>query len=169
MLLTRRQLTPTVSVHGDNGVRVRKATINDLVTLVDFTSQEADEAEGSAKDLKRLEKGVKAALEDSSIATYWILIDELGNPIGSISALKEWSDWHAGYYWWIQSMYIVPEQRGQGHMSNLLNAVEKEMKDQNGLELRLYVHQHNERAIRAYEKVSFEKSPYKIMFRKNEH
>ena len=148
---------------------VRKATIADLMTLVEFTSQEAEEAEeaeGSAKDLMILENGVKAALEDNSVAMYWVLIDELNVPIGSVSALKEWSDWNAGYYWWIQSMYIVPEQRGQGHMSKLLDAVEKEMKNQNGLELRLYVHQHNDKAIRAYEKASFEKSPYKIMVRK---
>ena len=46
---------------------------------------------------------------------------------------------------------------------------EKEMEIQNGLELRLYVHQQNEKAIRAYEKTGFEKSPYQIMVRKNEH
>ena len=37
------------------------------------------------------------------------------------------------------------------------------MKKQNGLELRLYVHKDNERAIAAYQKASFEKSPYEIM------
>ena len=130
-------------------MRVRKASINDLATLVAFTSREAEDAEGSIKDLGRLEQGVKAALEDDSIAMYWVLVDESENPIGSISALTEWSDWHAGYYWWIQSMYIVPAQRGQGHMSKLLGAVEQEMKSRNGLELRLYVHRDNEKAIRA--------------------
>ena len=149
-------------------MRVRKARIDDLAILVEFTSQEAEEAEGRSKDLDRLEKGVKAALENHSIAMYWVLVDELEKPIGSISALREWSDWNAGYYWWIQSMYITPEQRGQGHISKLLNAVDKEMESQDGLELRLYVHQHNEKAIRAYEKAGFEKSPYKIMVRKND-
>lgn len=149
-------------------MKVRKATIEDLSTLVDFTSEEAKEADGNIKDLKRLAKGVKAALEDHSIAMYWILVDQESKPVGSISALKEWSDWNAGYYWWIQSIYIVPEQRGQGHITALLNTVEKEMKKQNGLELRLYVHQDNNRAIRAYEKEGFEKSPYEIMTRKTQ-
>ena len=149
-------------------MRVRKANIDDLAILVEFTSQEAKEAEGIAKDVDRLEKGVKAALEDPSIAMYWVLVDELDQPIGSISALTEWSDWNAGYYWWIQSVYIAPEQRGQGHLSTLLNAVEMEMESQNGLELRLYVHQQNEKAIRAYGKAGFEKAPYEIMLRKNE-
>ena len=163
------RLNAGVSVDGDQAVRVRKAGIEDLAILVEFTSHEAEEAEGSTKDLGQLENGVKAALEDHSIAMYWVLVDELDKPIGSISALREWSDWNAGYYWWIQSMYIIPEQRGRGLMSKLLSAVEKEMKNQNGLELRLYVHQHNEQAMRAYEKAGFEKSPYKIMVRKNEH
>jgi len=140
--------------------------MDDLSILVAFTSQEAEEAEGATRELKRLEKGVKAALEDPSIAMYWILTDETGEPIGSISALKEWSDWNAGYYWWIQSIYIVPEQRGRGHISKLTSAVVKEMESQNGLELRLYVHCKNTRAIRAYEKIGFEKSPYEIMARK---
>ena len=127
------------------------------------------EAEGSSKDLEHLEKGVRVALENHSIAMYWVLVDDSDNPIGSISALREWSDWNAGYYWWIQSMYIVPEHRGLGHMSKLLNTVQTEMESQNGLQLRLYVHQQNDNAIRAYEKTGFEKSPYKIMVLKNEH
>ena len=148
---------------------VRKATIEDLSTLVEFTSQEAEEAEGSTKDFKRLEKGIKTALENPSIAVYWMLFDETNRPIGSISALREWSDWNAGYYWWIQSLYIVPEHRGQGHITKLLDAVAKEMRSQNGLELRLYVHRSNTKAIRAYEKVGFEKSPYEIMVRQDKY
>lgn len=149
-------------------MKVRAASIDDLDVLVSFTAQEAVEAENSSKDLSLLRKGVKAALEDNTIAKYWILLDDTEETIGSISALKEWSDWNAGYYWWIQSMYIIPEQRGQGHISKLLSIVEKEMKKQNGLELRLYVHNQNEKAIRAYLKNGFVDSPYKIMVRKND-
>ena len=147
---------------------VRKAAIENLSTLVNFTSREAEEAEGSNKDFKQLEKGIRTALENPSIAVYWMLFDETDWPIGSISALREWSDWNAGYYWWIQSIYIVPEHRGQGHISKLLDAVAKEIRNQNGLELRLYVHRNNTRAIRAYEKVGFGKSPYEIMIRQDE-
>jgi ribosomal protein S18 acetylase RimI-like enzyme len=91
------------------------------------------------------------------------LVDESDNPVGSVSALKEWSDWNAGYYWWIQSMYLTPNQRGKGRMSMLLDAVKSEMANQNGLELRLYVHKDNRSAIKAYEKSNFTHSDYKIM------
>jgi len=150
-------------------VNIRKATLEDLSTLVRFTAQEAEEAEGSIKNIKRLELGIRTALEDHSIAIYWVLADEADKPIGSISALREWSDWNAAYYWWIQSMYIIPEQRGKGYAPLLLGAVATEMEYQQGLELRLYVHERNTKAIKAYEKAGFAKSPYKIMVRKNEH
>jgi RimJ/RimL family protein N-acetyltransferase len=66
-------------------------------------------------------------------------------------------------------MYLVPDQRGKGYMALLINAVKNEMESQIGLELRLYVHQDNKKAIKAYEKSGFEKLPYKIMVLKNEH
>ena len=150
-------------------MNVRKAVIGDLPKLVEFTSEELREAEGSIKAPETLEKGIRTALEDGSIAIYWVLVDNTGEAIGSISALKEWSDWNAGFYWFIQSMYIVPHQRGKGYIGLLLDAVINEMKSQNGLELRLYVHKDNKKAIKAYEKSAFEKLPYEMMVLKNEH
>lgn len=144
-------------------VRVRRAELKDLKHLVEFTSEEAREAEGSVKIPETLEKGIRTALEDSTIAIYWVLVDDTDTPVGSISALREWSDWNAGYYWWIQSMYLTPPFRGKGCMAPLLDAVKAEVKRQNGLELRLYVHEENKGAIRAYEKASFKHSAYKIM------
>ena len=147
---------------------VRKATIEDLSVLVEFTARESEEAEGVTHDRGRLEDGVKAALEYPSIAMYWVLVDETDEPVGSISALREWSDWNAGFYWWIQSMYIVPDNRGQGLMPRMLATVQKEMGSQGGLQLRLYVHRDNHAAVRAYEKAGFERSPYEIMVRRGQ-
>jgi len=147
-------------------LKVRRAELNDLDKLVDFTAAEAREAAGDTKNMKTLADGIKAALEDGSIAMYWVLVNEDNQPVGSASALKEWSDWNAGYYWWIQSMYIRPDYRGKRHMDLLLNAIRSAMKEQNGLELRLYVHENNQAAIRAYEKANFVFSRYRIMFQK---
>ena len=163
--LSGRQLTASLEWvrYKRTPMIVRKATVNDLPVLVEFTSLEAQEAEDNIIDLALLEKGVKTALEDPSVAIYWLMLDDNSNPAGSISALREWSDWNAGYYWWIQSLYIVPEERGKGHINALIAAVEEEMRSQGGIELRLYVHRHNEKAIRAYEKAGFESCQYEIM------
>jgi GNAT superfamily N-acetyltransferase len=144
-------------------VRVREAELKDLSYLVEFTAEEAREAEDCIKIPDTLEKGIKKALEDDSVAIYWVLVDGMDTPVGSVSALKEWSDWNAGYYWWIQSMYLTPSQRGKGRMALLLDAVKCKMEQQKGLELRLYVHEDNKAAIRAYEKAEFVHSQYKIM------
>ena len=144
-------------------VRVRRADLNDLSYLVKFTAEEALEAEDCIKIPDTLEKGISTALEDNSVALYWVLVDEQNTPVGSVSALKEWSDWNAGYYWWIQSMYLTPSQRGKSRMTLLLDAVKFEMIQQKGLELRLYVHEENKLAIKAYEKANFVHSKYKIM------
>jgi ribosomal protein S18 acetylase RimI-like enzyme len=147
-------------------LKVRRAEINDLDQLVEFTAAEAREAEGQEKDTKILRDGIKAALEDRSIAMYWVLMNQNNEPVGSASVLKEWSDWSAGYYWWIQSMYIKPDYRGKGYMDLLLNAIKSEMKGQAGLELRLYVHEDNQVAIKAYKKSNFTFSKYRIMIQK---
>ena len=144
-------------------MRVRNAEIKDLPFLIEFTAEEAREAEESVLIPDTLEKGIRTALENSSVAMYWVLVDESNKPVGNVSALKEWSDWKAGYYWWIQSMYLSPSQRCKGLMSLLLDSVKSEMKLQKGLELRLYVHENNQAAIKAYEKSQFIHSPYKIM------
>lgn len=59
--------------------------------------------------------------------------------------------------------YLTPSQRGQGRMLLILEAVKAEMEKQKGLELRLYVHEKNQAAIKAYERVNFTHSEYKIM------
>ena len=144
-------------------MKIRKASLQDLPRLVEFTTGDAREAEGGHKVFPNLEKGIRKALEDDSKAMYWILADDAGNAVGSISALREWSDWNAGFYWWIQSVYIVPAQRGKGCFELLLNAVAEEMQSRGGLELRLYVHKDNHRAIAAYKKSAFETLPYECM------
>ena len=142
---------------------IRRANIQDLELLTNFTAQEAKEAENLEKIPSTLKKGIKAALEDNSKSIYWVIVDEFNRPFGNVSALKEWSDWNAGYYWWIQSMYILPEYRGKGYIQLLVDEVKKELKKENGLELRLYVHDSNKAAIKAYKKVGFVKSDYEIM------
>lgn len=144
-------------------LNIRKAELRDLASLVAFTAEEAREAENSVKIPETLTRGIEVALRDRNVASYWVMTDIDDNPIGSISSVKEWSDWNAGYYWWIQSMYLKPDYRGKGLMRDLISCVELEMHREGGLELRLYVHKDNAVAKRAYEKVGFSFSDYQVM------
>lgn len=62
-------------------MKVRRAELNDLDKLVEFTAAEAREAEGDTKNMKTLADGIKAALEDRSIAMYWVLVNEDNQPV----------------------------------------------------------------------------------------
>jgi GNAT superfamily N-acetyltransferase len=142
---------------------VRIANIEDLDMLVSFTLAEAKEAEGIKKSSVIVRKGIKAALENPTIARYWVLENQKREIIGSVSVVKEWSDWHAGYYWWIQSMFIRPEYRGQKLMRLLLDKVREAARKEEAIEIRLYVHKDNIRAIKAYSREGFSVAPYQIM------
>lgn len=142
--------------------RIRRATGEDLERLIDFVVMEAQEAEGITKNPATVREGILTGLMDESVALYWVL-EDAQRVIGNVSVVKEWSDWNAGYYWWIQSIFIEPNYRGQGLAKMLLRAVQDAAQEQQALELRLYVHQENRRAIQTYLKAGFEDTPYCIM------
>jgi len=142
---------------------IRRATSADLERLVSFAVAEAKEAEGIKKDSEQVRQGVTTALNDGSIARYWVIKKNNTGVIGSVSIVKEWSDWNSGYYWWIQNMYILPEFRGKGLMEQLIQALKDSARNEGALELRLYVHKNNAQAISAYQKVGFFDADYRIM------
>ena len=150
-------------------LNIRKAELRDLPFLVEFTSEEAREAENVVKIPETLSRGIEVALRDRNVASYWVMTDKDDTPVGSVSSVREWSDWNAGYYWWIQSMYLRPDCRGKGLMHELISCVESEMYREGGLELRLYVHRDNAVAKRAYEKSGFSLSDYQVMVLSKEH
>jgi GNAT superfamily N-acetyltransferase len=143
--------------------KVRKATLEDLELLTQFTLIEAREAEGSSILEEKAGRGIRAGLEDPSISTYWVTECASGQVVGNISVVKEWSNWNSGYYWWIQSLFVIPEHRGKGVLKLLLSEVKKAAKKENAIDIRLYVHKQNERAIKAYKREGFENANYQIM------
>ncbi len=142
---------------------IRRATSADIESLVSFALAEAKEAEGATKDLNRVRQGIGTALKDDAIAMYWVLEKSDSGLIGSVSIVREWSDWNSGYYWWIQNMYILPEFRGKGLMERLIQTLKDASRQEGALELRLYVHKNNAQAVIAYQKVGFFDSDYRIM------
>ena len=139
--------------------------MGDLDAIVDFIAEEAREAEGRVLDQETLRRGITTALKDDSIARYWLLVDESDVACGCTSVVKEWSDWNAGFYWWIQSMYIATEHRGKGYLAMLIDRVVEAAEKDGCLDLRLYVHHENPAAMQAYKKVGFNESEYLFMSR----
>jgi len=147
---------------------IRAAEITDLDRLVDFTTREARETEGDDPDAAAVAVGVRAGLEGSAPATYWVAESRSGEVVGSISVVTEWSNFRGGYYWWVQSLFIVPEHRGSGLVELLLTIIADTARTAGALDLRLYVLQSNQRAVAAYRRCGFEVVPYSIMTRRLE-
>jgi len=96
-------------------VAVRAATLADVKFLVEGNARMALETENLTLDRQRLRTGVEAVFADAERGFY--LIAEVdGEPAGQMMITYEWSDWRNAVFWWIQSVYTVPEMRGRGAM-----------------------------------------------------
>jgi ribosomal protein S18 acetylase RimI-like enzyme len=148
-----------------SGYVIRSAVKADADLLVDFTLREALDAEGVRLDAAVVRRGVTAALDDVRLARYWIATAPTGEIAGSVSTLQEWSNFHGGHYWWVQSLFVAPEHRGRGVVDLLLDHVAGEAAKAGALDLRLYAHTGNERALRVYRRHGFTEAPYVLMRR----
>jgi ribosomal protein S18 acetylase RimI-like enzyme len=144
---------------------IREATHADLEAIVGFTLREADEAEGVELSDDMVRRGVRGGLEDPVLARYWVAETPEGDVIAATSVVTEWSNFNGGHYWWIQSLYIVPECRGRGLVEMLLGHIAAAARAAGAVDLRLYAHQSNERAMRTYRRCGFTPAPYTIMSR----
>lgn len=141
---------------------IRKGEKSDLSALIQFNLAMAKETEGLALDEVVLSKGVKTLLSHSEKGFY--LVAEVDGEIaGSLMVTFEWSDWRAKNYYWIQSVYIRPENRRQGLYGKLYQAVKQIAEDNGGAaSFRLYVEQDNTKAQRTYSALGMEKSYYQM-------
>jgi ribosomal protein S18 acetylase RimI-like enzyme len=129
--------------------RLRRATPSDLETIVAFTLEEAREAERVEIEADGVRRGVQAGLEDPALSTYWVAESSDGQN-----------------YWWVQSLFIIPEHRGRGLVDLLLDEVAEEARAAGAVDLRLYAHGSNQRALEAYRRCGFDEMAYVIMRRR---
>lgn len=144
-------------------MKIRKGQQSDLSALIQFNQAMAMETEELALDSNLLNKGVNTLLSQPEKGFY--LVAEVDNEIvGSLMVTFEWSDWRAKDYYWIQSVYIRPENRRQGIYGKLYQAV-KAIAEENGgaASFRLYVEQENTKAQQTYQALGMEQSYY-LMF-----
>jgi ribosomal protein S18 acetylase RimI-like enzyme len=138
---------------------IRPATPDDIDVLVGFTLAEARDAERRTLDVEGARRGVRGAFASPPRATYWVA-QTGGRVVGSTSVVTEWSNFLGGDFWWVQSLYILPEHRGQGLVDQLLAHLSAQAVAAGALDLRLYGYNTNERALRAYQRCGFVLSLY---------
>lgn len=75
----------------------------------------------------------------------------------------EWSDWRNGVFWWIQSVYVLPDYRRRGIYRRMYQFIQElAANEPNVCGFRLYVEQDNLRAQKTYTAMGMDQSPYRI-------
>jgi GNAT superfamily N-acetyltransferase len=94
-------------------VSVRAARPVDLEFLVDCIARMAVETDSAELDRELVAEGVALALADERKGRYFVA-DDGEEPVGMLRVTADWSDARAGWFWWLQTPYVVPEARGNG-------------------------------------------------------
>jgi len=142
---------------------IRPATTHDAATIAAFNHALAQESEGKTLDPQLVEAGVQAVLQDPDKGTYYLAEHE-GQPLGQVMVTYEWSDWRNGWFWWIQSVYVVPPFRRRGVFRRLFDHLRQEARRRgNVIGLRLYYDQSNEPALRTYLALGLEPTSYRVL------
>jgi GNAT superfamily N-acetyltransferase len=138
----------------------------DLETIADFQLRMARETEGLELDPAIVIRGVAAVLADPAKGSYWVAERDdrgIGNIVGSLLTTFEWSDWRNGTVLWIQSVYVVPGERGRGVYRALYEHLRRRVEDDPGLKgLRLYVDRRNAAAQEVYERLGMTREHYEL-------
>lgn len=144
-------------------MNIRTAQISDIDSLVEFNQAMALETEGRRLDAQQLKAGVEAAFTDENKGFY-LVAEEDEKILGGLMVTAEWSDWRNGWFWWIQSVYIIPEARGKKIYRKLYEEVRRTGREAgNVCGFRLYVEKDNTTAQAVYKKLGMEESEY-LMF-----
>ncbi len=133
-------------------MRIRRAQKIDIGTITEFNALLASETEGVDLDRVRLRSGVENMLGDESRGFY-LLAELEGAPVGQLGLTFEWSDWRNGMFWWLQSVYVMPEYRRQGVLRALYARVLELAAESGSCGVRLYVEKDNRAAQSAYAKL----------------
>lgn len=142
--------------------RVRPARPEEADLLIEYQLRLARETEGLELDRTALGRGVRAVFDDSGLGEYWVA-ELAGEVAACLLVTREWSDWRNGTVLWIQSVYVLPENRGRGLYRALYEQLRRRVEATPDLKgIRLYVDHRNHRASAAYERLGMTHEHYAL-------
>lgn len=148
---------PPISLH------LRSATLQDVDVLTDFNCRLAQETEHKTLDANVVRKGVQRGLALGDEVSY--LVAETANGVvGQLMLTREWSDWRDGWMYWLQSVYVAADHRGQGVFRALLHHATQQLQQRGDVVgLRLYVEEDNHAAQATYRELGFVQPGYHVL------
>jgi GNAT superfamily N-acetyltransferase len=142
--------------------QVRAAAAADADLLATWAEAMAWETERKQLNPSTVRRGVALGIADPARARYFIAEVD-GKPAGTLMLTTEWSDWRAGWWWWIQSVYVPPAHRRLGVLRALyahVHALATGTREVCGL--RLYVERDNADAQRTYLALGMDDAGYRV-------
>lgn len=140
-------------------ITIRSAVREDIAPIARWNLAMAWETEQKALDPAVLERGVTAVFDEPRRGFY-LVAERAGEPVGCLLVTYEWSDWRAGDFWWIQSVYVAASARREGVFRQLYEEAKQRAAQAGAVGLRLYVETENERAQRTYAGLGMERCHY---------
>jgi len=143
-------------------VTFREARHGDAGAIINFQIAMARETEELELDRDVLTRGVEGVFADPSRGRYFVAESD-GRVVGSLLITYEWSDWRNGMVWWIQSVFVIPEMRGQGIYAGLYAYVQSMVNADPSIRgIRLYVDRRNTGAQKAYTRLGMNGEHYSV-------
>lgn len=145
-----------------DAVHVRPARPDEADLLVEFNRAMAEESEDKGLDVAVLRDGVAYLLENPAEGFY-LMAERDGEVAGTLMITYEWSDWRNGRFWWIQSVYVLPQHRRHG-VYRALHAYVRDLarRDGGACGLRLYVERENTGAMATYRALGMDETHYRL-------
>ncbi|MBN2414697.1 GNAT family N-acetyltransferase [bacterium] len=142
---------------------IRRAEAKDAEEIIRFNQAMAFETEKRRLPDEVISAGVGHIFTHPE-AGFYLVAEEGGVTAGSLMVTYEWSDWRNGCFWWIQSVYVLPEFRRRGVYRRLYAEVKRlAAAADDCCGFRLYVEKENSPAQKTYEALGMAPCPY-IMY-----
>jgi len=141
---------------------IRPAKPSDIEALAQNHRAMAFETENKTLDVDTTLRGTRAILDDPAKGFY-LIAERAEHMVGQLLVTFEWSDWRSGNFWWIQSVYVLPDARRTGVYRALHDHVLTSAKNaQNVCGVRLYVDKDNRQAQSTYRAMGMQAAHYDI-------
>ncbi|MBN1816359.1 MAG: GNAT family N-acetyltransferase [Sedimentisphaerales bacterium] len=143
-------------------VTIRTAIPADADAIAAFNIAMAKETENKDLESAVIREGVNNLFSNSRYGFY-VAAETNHTVIGCLLITYEWSDWRNGVFWWVQSLYVLPQYRRHGVFRKMYTWIREQAQNSTGVcGLRLYVEKDNTTAQKAYQTLGLERTTYGV-------
>ncbi|MGD1951307.1 MAG: GNAT family N-acetyltransferase [Leptolyngbyaceae cyanobacterium] len=143
-----------------DSINIRRAQLSDASAIANFNQAMAWETENKKLISEVILAGVTSLFENPSRGFY-IVAEIDAKVVACLMITTEWSDWRNGLFWWVQSVFVLPDYRRRGIYRRMYQFI-KDLanREPNVCGFRLYVEKDNVRAQSTYTTLGMSQSPY---------